>query len=225
MSSKEVDHFTADRVRLLTAIADGLGVLLENARLQEETETRALEVERLSEFNRQIIDSTPAALAVVRGSERVLVSANRSYRKIFANGAISIEGRPITETLAMDGLDHIMRECMERGHVTENETPFVNPEGEERWFDISAVTLRSDAEEFLLVLNEVTEKKRQRERVMETARLLSVGELAAGVAHEVNNPLTVVVGFSEVLMDQDLPQPASDHVERIHLEAEGGRQE
>ena len=219
MSSKKPDHFTADRVRLLTAIADGLGVLLENARLQEETETRALEVERLSEFNTQIIDSTPAALAVVRGSERVLVSANRSYRKTFANGAISIEGRPITETLAVDGLDHIMRECVERGHVTENETPFVNPHGEERWFDISAVTLRPNAEEFLLVLNEVTEKKRQREKVMETARLLSVGEPATGVAHEVNNPLAVVVGFSEVLMDHDLPQPASDHVERIHLEA------
>ena len=57
-------------------------------------------------------------------------------------------------------------------------------------------------------IQDVTERKQAEERLRETGRLVAVGELAAGVAHEINNPLTIVAGFTEVLMDLNLPQPA-----------------
>jgi signal transduction histidine kinase len=47
-------------------------------------------------------------------------------------------------------------------------------------------------------------------RMMQTAKLAAVGEMAAGVAHELNNPLTTVVGFSELVME-DLPPDAPQH--------------
>jgi PAS domain S-box-containing protein len=50
------------------------------------------------------------------------------------------------------------------------------------------------------------EKQRLREKAEMSSRLASVGEMAAGIAHEINNPLTAVIGFSEMLMERgDLP--------------------
>jgi len=54
-----------------------------------------------------------------------------------------------------------------------------------------------------------------------SSRLASVGEMAAGIAHEINNPLTGVIGFSQLLLDEDLPPDVKDQVKII---AEGSNQ-
>ena len=55
------------------------------------------------------------------------------------------------------------------------------------------------------VSRDVTERKKVSERLNEQTRLASVGELAAGVAHEINNPLTTILLGSELMSDADLP--------------------
>ena len=58
-------------------------------------------------------------------------------------------------------------------------------------------------------IHDITERKKTETQIQEAGRLASLGELAAGVAHEINNPLTEVVGFSEMLLEQDLPEQAA----------------
>ena len=51
-------------------------------------------------------------------------------------------------------------------------------------------------------------------------RLASIGELAAGTAHELNNPLTSVIGFSQLLMEKDIPDDIREDLKLIYNEAQ-----
>jgi PAS domain S-box-containing protein len=70
------------------------------------------------------------------------------------------------------------------------------------------------------ITRDITEQKQQNERLMMADRLASIGELAAGTAHELNNPLTSVIGFSQLLMEKNIPDDAREDVELIYNEAQ-----
>ena len=67
---------------------------------------------------------------------------------------------------------------------------------------------------------DITDRKKEEERIQESGRLASIGELAAGVAHEINNPLTSVLGFTQLILQEDVPEQIRDDMEKIRSEAE-----
>ncbi|TET88711.1 MAG: hybrid sensor histidine kinase/response regulator, partial [Dehalococcoidia bacterium] len=78
------------------------------------------------------------------------------------------------------------------------------------------------------ISRDITERKKMEaeRRVLEQrshmmSRLASVGEMASGIAHEINNPLTSVIGFAQLLMQKDLPQDIREDIKIIN---EGARQ-
>ena len=66
---------------------------------------------------------------------------------------------------------------------------------------------------------DVTERKALQEKLISQDRLASIGELVSGVAHELNNPLTSVIGFSELLLSQQLPGPVKEDLKIVNDEA------
>ncbi|MBN1691413.1 MAG: PAS domain S-box protein [Dehalococcoidia bacterium] len=75
------------------------------------------------------------------------------------------------------------------------------------------------AENILLILNDVTDERERQDRLYLTDRLASIGEMAAGVAHEINNPLTSVIGLSQLLTEQELPADLVEDISTIYREA------
>ncbi|MCH7481851.1 MAG: GAF domain-containing protein [Chloroflexi bacterium] len=58
------------------------------------------------------------------------------------------------------------------------------------------------------------------QQLVQSGKLAAIGELAAGIAHEINNPLNNVMGFAQLLMDQDLPPQAQRDLEKIYAEGQ-----
>ena len=216
VTSKDLNHFTEDRVQVLAAISDGLGVLLENARLYEEAKERAREIQRLNDYTNRILDSNPSALAVLNGYREVLF-VNRSFCEAWGLDEGQVVGKPISQILPLVGLNEIIGESLSsRPEDALKEMKYLSYDGSERWMMVSAVPLLASdqadpGEESLLVFSDITEQKQQQERMEEHSRLASVGELAAGVAHEINNPLAAILGLSELIqMENSAPQAADD---------------
>ncbi|GAJ06271.1 unnamed protein product, partial [marine sediment metagenome] len=70
------------------------------------------------------------------------------------------------------------------------------------------------------IARDITERKRMEERLIVTDRLASIGELASGIAHEMNNPLTGVIGFAQLLLAKDIPDDVKEDVKIIYSEAQ-----
>jgi len=69
------------------------------------------------------------------------------------------------------------------------------------------------------VARDITERKRTEEQLIVTDRLASIGELASGIAHELNNPLTSIIGFSQLLLDKDISDDVKNDLKIIYSEA------
>ena len=81
--------------------------------------------------------------------------------------------------------------------------------GKERIFELETVKIEDDKGYnigLLVSLSDITERKQMQEQIIARDRLASIGELTAGVAHEVNNPLAIIKGTAELMMQQDLNQ-------------------
>ncbi len=71
-----------------------------------------------------------------------------------------------------------------------------------------------------LTLHDTTEAVLMRERLFQSEKMASVGQLVSGVAHELNNPLTGILGFAQLLLARDLDAESRRYVETIAGEAE-----
>ena len=72
----------------------------------------------------------------------------------------------------------------------------------------------------LALLRDNTDERLLHERLLQSEKMASVGQLVSGVAHELNNPLTGVMGFSQLLLARDLDEGVRSQIQTIYDEAE-----
>ena len=173
---------------------------------------QAEEALKQSEQNyRALFDSAVIGTIVLDAKTMKVVIANQAAAKIF--GFSSVE-----EVLEVDPLDFIrpedkarISELAEKALFEQDsqliyELGVVTKDGRKIWISATGARIIHEGRlAGLISFTDITEKRQQNERLIMADRLASIGELAAGTAHELNNPLTSVIGFAELLMEKDTP--------------------
>ena len=111
--------------------------------------------------------------------------------------------------------------------LSEYQEIFVNRGAEARTYDVAMWPLIDGSGRLtgrILLFSNTTERKQLENQLFQAARLSELGQLTAGIAHEMNNPLGVIMTHAEVLMRSELDETSRADLEVIYREAEQGLQ-
>ena len=216
-------EFTAVEERLLLALADHAAVAVENARLYRRLRQELEARERLT----AILDATTDLVAIADLSGRLLY-LNDAGQALLGLPADAALGHPIAglvpERLRPVVQDEILPTLLRAGLWT-GEAVLLARDGREVPVSVVAVAHRAadGAVEFLsAIVRDMTERRRteaelrrQREALYQTEKLATMGTVLAGVAHELNNPLTAVTGYANLLRQDLAGTPSATRAENI----------
>jgi PAS domain S-box-containing protein len=111
--------------------------------------------------------------------------------------------------------------CLQDGKPQEYELTFIFADGKRKdyWGMVNVAARQPDGQPGIViqVLREITALKMLQTETARTARLASLGELAAGVAHEINNPINGIMGYAEILADESAEQGTSAEIPALIL--------
>ncbi len=224
LGRKETDEpFNSEDLGLLTAVAGQVATALENGRLYRQLHLKAEEVGRMREFNENILESLDDGLVVFDVDERI-VRWNRALESFYGVERDAAIGRhladifdaPFVEALRAARQEHPYGATLYRVPlssrdsdtprllVNATEVPLQNASG-----DDAVVGM-------LMIIEDITDHVRLEEQLQISEKMASIGLLAAGVAHEVNTPLTGISSFTQMLLDgADPNDPKTVLLEKI----------
>lgn len=192
----------SDDQELIRDLLNQAALAIENAQLLGELRLQLEQVGILQRFNEGIIQSSPAGIAVLDHGD-VVVSANATFAELVGQPHEEVQGRALVEMLPVCPLPASGSGLMEASYC--------DLSGEEHYLQLSVADLEQELSEpttgmRVLVVHDVSRRVAMEQALREKERLASLGMLAAGVAHEVNTPITGICSYAQMLLDETPPE-------------------
>lgn len=220
LSSEDID--------ILHTVSGFVAVAIENSLLYQEQHGRAEELALLKEFNESIVESVNVGLLAVDEEGRVR-SCNTTFEQLFGISRDEAIGRRVEKLFDENFAESLTRLIGKKSwHLTEIQNAYKlyaqSKHGESLTLNVAIAPLRSPSNVnngAIIVLEDVSSRLKLEEQLQQREKLSSIGLLAAGVAHEVNTPLTGVSSYTQMLLGM-MPENDPKHalLEKVHKQTE-----
>jgi two-component system sensor histidine kinase PilS (NtrC family) len=173
-------------------------------RVGRRLEEASSEIADLQAFSRYVIDSLTGGLATTDRSGRVL-TFNRAATAITGISAPDAQGKAVWRVLQLPLAYRANLDAMvDSGRARRVEVPYVTPGGRrlELGLTVSPLETSGGRAGFIFTFQDLTDEKRRLREGEVQKKLAAVGQMAAGIAHEIRNPLASITGSIQVLQQE-----------------------
>jgi len=216
--------FSDQDVAPLMTLAGQAAIAIENARLYENLRSMSTRYRELHQLNNRLLKSVNSGIYAVDADKRI-TSWNRAMEEMSGIGEAEAIGRDLFELfpqLVEEGFADSLQRVLEKGVSEKVRLKHLNFKSEVR-FQKRRLSPLKDGERIsgaVVIVEDITEFKRLMDQTVQSEKLAEVGRLSAGIAHEINNPLSVIAYAAQLLLREEIPAFQKEIVERIEGEVD-----
>jgi two-component system NtrC family sensor kinase len=193
--------------------------------LESEVERTTADLRRSQKQYKSVVENARDLIFLVN-EDGAFLSANTAMARMFGIPAAGIVKKKIEDLFSRDDAQAMhswVRDTVQSRKSSEIKAA-LRFKDRVYWFSTHFVPIFGEdgrsVEQVLVMARDITDRQQMENQMAQTEKLASLGTLAAGVAHEINNPVGVMLGFTELLLDM-LPKDSKEHEMLKTIERQG----
>ncbi len=217
-TARDNQQFSAREIKFCTAVARASANAFKNAMLHrqviKESRGRHLTIRKLE----RVLNHSPDFI-LTTDNEGLITEFNHSAERLAGHSKSDLLGKSFRVLFEEERDSGLVDRILEMKEITRYSASLSRKGGSEVKLELNMSILRNEQNDLdgtVWLGRDVTELKAAQSKLLQAEKLSAIGEAISGVTHELNNPLSVVLGFSQLLMVRNANSPMIRELGKIH---------